>query len=211
MKPNHKQALKLYASGIALYAILILLTHIIPFYQRFLNSQTKNILIYLFLGYALFSPIYYLLTTKEYTTSKPLLFFRFLNRTIKHISIKKRPEIEPEEKVALLFVAVKLFFLPLMFEFFTNNIGWFIQNTTTASWFPIIITVIFTIDTFIFALAYTFEFQVLGNIVKSVEPTFLGWFATVICYPPFNSITGNYIPWGASDSATFGSETTTMI
>ena len=42
----------------------------------------------------------------------------------------------------------------------------------------------FTIDTLVFSFGYAFEFKCLKNVVKSVEPTFFGWFVAIICYPP---------------------------
>tara|TARA_Y100000310_G_C20164802_1_gene570879 strand:- start:64 stop:600 length:537 start_codon:yes stop_codon:yes gene_type:complete len=69
----------------------------------------------------------------------------------------------------------------------------------------------FTIDTLVFSFGYAFEFKALKNVVKSVEPTFFGWFVAIICYPPFNSWVGNYIPWGANDYVQFWSPTWTII
>jgi protein-S-isoprenylcysteine O-methyltransferase Ste14 len=44
---------------------------------------------------------------------------------------------------------------------------------------------IFTLDTIIFSCGYLFESPKLKNVVKSVEPTALGWICAIICYGPF--------------------------
>ena len=79
------------------------------------------------------------------------------------------------------------------------------------NYYALILTIIFTIDTGIFAFGYSFEFKTLKNIVKSVEPTFFGWFVALICYPPFNTLVVNNIPWGSNDYAIFSSELYTSI
>lgn len=33
----------------------------------------------------------------------------------------------------------------------------------------------------------------------------------LICYPPFNFVVGNYVPWGASDYVTFWNPTLTIV
>ena len=60
-------------------------------------------------------------------------------------------------------------------------------------------------------MGYAFEGKRLNNVVKSVEPTLLGWIVTLICYPPFNALIGNYIPWGANDYATLSTPTLTAL
>ena len=60
-------------------------------------------------------------------------------------------------------------------------------------------------------IGYAFEWPRLKNVVKSVEPTILGWVVALICYPPFNSYIGKYIPWGASDHVIFWSPGYTEI
>jgi len=98
-----------------------------------------------------------------------------------------------------------------MINFFFGNFNYLKALIDHFNWYPFALTLIFTLDTLIFAFGYTFEFKSLKNVVKSVEPTLFGWFVALICYPPFNSWTGNYIPWGANDHVTFWNPTITII
>ena len=47
-------------------------------------------------------------------------------------------------------------------------------------------------------MGYCLESQWLKNKTHSVEPTALGWAAAVFWYPPFNDVTGAYLPWDQS-------------
>ena len=214
--------LKLYLSGIFVYAFGILLFNFLPYYQSFLSPETNKTLLYLFLAYALLSPIYYLAIPKHNSqniipNSKPYLFIQAIKKYF--ISFFKQDKydnnkITKDEKVAVLFIAVKLFFLPTMINFFYTNFDIFVSfilNFSWSQWFAISFTGLFMLDTLIFSFGYTFESSLLKNKVKSVEPTLLGWLVAIICYPPFNHLFGNLIPWGANDYVEFGSSTLTTI
>tara|TARA_Y100000310_G_C20659174_1_gene803689 strand:+ start:62 stop:703 length:642 start_codon:yes stop_codon:yes gene_type:complete len=105
-----------------------------------------------------------------------------------------------------------------MINFFYNNFnhlfnlkGQLDLNPWTALWYPFIVTLMFAIDTGIFAVGYAFESKRLKNVVKSVEPTLFGWFVAIVCYPPFNIWAGNYIPWGANDYVLFSTPEITIL
>jgi protein-S-isoprenylcysteine O-methyltransferase Ste14 len=55
--------------------------------------------------------------------------------------------------------------------------------------------VIFFVDCGWALMGYCLESQWLKNKTRSVEPTALGWTAALMCYPPFNDITGTYLPF----------------
>ena len=203
---NIKHKIKLYFSSILIYGLGILIFNLFPYYKNILRDQTQNALLYLYLMYIILAPFYYLIFTNKYSKNKPYLFLQWI------INIFKKRKIKPqkEEKVAFLFLLVKIFFLPLMINFFYNNY-YSLLNYQSLAWYPLIFTLMFTIDTLVFSFGYAFEFKALKNVVKSVEPTFFGWFVAIICYPPFNSWVGNYIPWGANDYVQFWSPTWTII
>jgi protein-S-isoprenylcysteine O-methyltransferase Ste14 len=200
-----KHKIKLYFAGIFLYGLGIFLFRTHPYYLSLLHHQTHVTLLYFFLGYIVIAPFYYTFYATQYSESKPFLLLRGVWNMIR----QGRFSFHKEEKIAGLFILVKLFFLPLMINFFWQNFN-FLTNSQLA-WFPLIITSMFVIDTLIFSLGYTFEFRSLKNIVKSVEPTFFGWAVALISYPPFNSFVGSYVSWGANDYVQFWNPTMTMV
>ena len=50
-----------------------------------------------------------------------------------------------------------------------------------------------------------------NSVVRSVEPTALGWLVALLCHPPFNSITGGFLNGRADDNNRFLSESSTFI
>ncbi len=59
------------------------------------------------------------------------------------------------------------------------------------------------IDTLLFTLGYILETPALRNRIRSVDPTFFGWFICLACYPPFNGITSRLFEWQSSDFPQF--------
>ena len=109
----------------------------------------------------------------------------------------------PEEAVAFRAVAVKAIFGPLM-------VSWFLMQAhdlTTSTeaflsfgrFFPYgyyaIYHGLFVVDVFLFAVGYWVEHPRLGNEIRSVEPTLLGWLAALMCYPPLTLLTANTLGW----------------
>jgi hypothetical protein len=62
------------------------------------------------------------------------------------------------------------------------------------------------VDTLLFTLGYIVELPVLGNRIRSVEPTFFGWFICLICYPPFIDTTLRFLEWQSSDFPSFAND-----
>jgi protein-S-isoprenylcysteine O-methyltransferase Ste14 len=197
MKASFKKILQLYLSGAFVYLIGIIIINYLPYYQDILNARIQNIFIYIYLTYLIIAPVYYYFFSTRYSENKPLLFLRGIKRVFTKFRLKE------EEKMAILFMGVKIFFLPLMIKFCLGNYGALKNMTDNFMWYPFALTLIFTLDTIVFTFGYTFEFKSLNNVVKSVEPTLFGWVVALICYPPFNGMVGKHIPWGASDYAHF--------
>ncbi len=206
-KQRRIQALELYLSNLIIYFSGLLIIEFGPYFRQAFLPITYDILLILFLGYALLSPAYYVKYTTLTTKNKSYLALRALRRFAKSVmeepwaALTKRTIFLAEEKVALLFILVKLFFLPLMVSFLIDNLQSVADSWTSSSfnWFSAALPIMFTIDTGIFTLGYSFESTRFHNIAKSVEPTLLGWAVALICYPPFNGIIGRYVPWGAND------------
>ena len=172
--------------------------------------------------------------SKKHTPSKGLLIIQAIIKIITQVIIKiistaragsEKSTMTQEEKTALLFGMVKFFFLPLMLNFLIVNYTILqanlhkfqnIENLLSITafnneLFPIILTVIFTIDVAYFVFGYIFEADFLDNTVRSVEPTLLGWIVALACYPPFNGIVGFYLVWNANEYFAFESDIATFI
>lgn len=66
-------------------------------------------------------------------------------------------------------------------------------------WVDVSYNGVFIVDCGVALVGYLLETRFFGNKTKSVESTWLGWIAALACYPPYNSITGIYLPFGNSE------------
>lgn len=100
---------------------------------------------------------------------------------------------------------VKGFFLPIMAMFMFHHVTTVQQllyristpmdGIPLANWFlDLIYNLLFVTDTLIALIGYGLELKWLNNKTKSVEPTMFGWAVALMCYPPFNNISGVYFP-----------------
>lgn len=53
---------------------------------------------------------------------------------------------------------------------------------------------IFFVDCGWALMGYASESRWFGNKTRSVEPTAFGWLVCLACYPPYNNVTGTYLP-----------------
>jgi hypothetical protein len=106
--------------------------------------------------------------------------------------------------------AVKAFFLPLMYIPLSGNIG-FIEGSSFLSevgssvffntkaftvFFDYTINMIFTVDLLVIFVGYILTMRVFDSHIRSVEPSFLGWYVALQCYKPFwNGISMNYFAY----------------
>lgn len=228
--------LKRYLANIVLVWAAILFYRHNSYYSGFLRSDAQQLFLYLALAYTVFGLFFHLTAPAEkikpnmgvivFGAAKKaavgaVVFFR--NLLFKaHLRL---PKLEKTEKTTLLFLLVKLFFAPLMINFAFDNYfaikgnmanignhgGIFSIDGFNSLLFPLILAAIFFADTAYFGFGYVFEAGFLKNRIRSVEPTVFGWAVTLICYPPFNSFYGRYIPWYPSETADFGNATTTFF
>ncbi len=221
-KDNIKSALLHYIAGVVLYGIAVFFYHTSNYYSGFLNPLTKKIMLFMYISYVVIAPFAFLIKrNKDIREHKPAVFFsvvkkvfveffRYVNRFIAEPG-HKMPSLSHEEKTVVLFMLVKLFFLPLMLEFLIGNLrtlivlypqmsGFqFTLQSVTYLGYSVAFTSIFLMDTLFFSFGYCFEAGFLKNKVRSVEPTVLGWAVAIVCYPPFNGLFGEYVTWGARD------------
>ena len=215
-----------YLLNVILIWIVIYVYKALPYYKNFLRVETQTTILYFGIGYTLMAFIYYLIIPIEkIQKTKGTIIFNFLKKIVFYPFNKEKIEISKHEKTIILFTLVKVFFLPIMLNFFFNNFfslknqisdlkdlnSLLTINSFNLILFPLILTLIFMIDTLWFSFGYMFEAGFLKNKIISVEPTFLGWFVALACYPPFNSIIVGQTKWYANDYVLFSTEHLTFI
>lgn len=109
-------------------------------------------------------------------------------------------------RTALLGVLVKLFFLPLMtvmfahfFEVLVGSWRLYLDGTPSppgraAAAYDAGLALFLGIDVGVAFCGYLLTTRWTKNTNVSVEPTLLGWFVTVCCYPPFHTVVGTFFP-----------------
>lgn len=188
-----------YFLNIALIWILIYFYRANRYYSDFLRLQTQEAMLYFAIAYTVFAFFYYMFRKSKEPSKGQIV----LKTVIRLLRWKK---IDPYDRTISLFVVVKVFFLPLMLNFMFDNFYSFLGQTQHwneifSLWafnhlfFPFAITSIFFADTAFFAFGYLFEAGFLRNKIRSVEPTFLGWIVTLLCYPPLNGFFETYVGW----------------
>jgi protein-S-isoprenylcysteine O-methyltransferase Ste14 len=133
----------------------------------------------------------------------------------------------PATKQAALALLLKFFFAPLMINWclahagdMTGSIAQVVDGWKQgqrgrmlfdSSLFWACFQAILFVDTFLFTIGYILEVPALRNRIRSVDPTFLGWFICLACYPPFNGITDHFFEWQSNDFPQFQSDTLHFI
>ncbi|MGD9682668.1 MAG: isoprenylcysteine carboxylmethyltransferase family protein [Candidatus Obscuribacterales bacterium] len=121
----------------------------------------------------------------------------------------ERTSLLPEpERTSLLFWIVKLVFIPFMITVATNQTERLLPMIASGKIFlgllPVALVYSFwlmlmdLLDTAIATIGYSIESDELGNRVRSVDTSLLGWVAALLCYPPLNSLPRAVIPVHAS-------------
>lgn len=130
--------------------------------------------------------------------------------------------LSPATKQAGLALLLKFFFAPLMINWclihIANLSGSLLQlfeglesglsgrMLFDSAIFWAAFQLILFVDTLLFTLGYIIEVPALGNRIRSVDPTFFGWFVCLACYPPFNEFTGRFLHWQSSDFPYFAND-----
>jgi protein-S-isoprenylcysteine O-methyltransferase Ste14 len=133
----------------------------------------------------------------------------------------------PGERLAVLSTLLKSFFGPLMvMSLLGFSAGaWkgleHLGSTGLASadgltWFDrygfwLALQSILFVDVCLFTIGYLIEADRLGNRIRSVDPTVLGWAAALLCYPPFNAVTGAVLGSQHEDFPQFANATVHVL
>ncbi|MDP5241426.1 isoprenylcysteine carboxylmethyltransferase family protein [Uliginosibacterium sp. 31-16] len=147
---------------------------------------------------------------------------------------KKKRQFAPKTKIskqtkqAGLALLLKFFFAPLMINWCLGHVA-DMANSSSNVWIDGIIgnmsgrilfdqhlfwalfQAILFIDTLLFTLGYIIETPALKNRIVSVEPTFLGWFFCLACYPKFNEATSLFLDWNSTDFPSFDNDTIHLL
>lgn len=132
-------------------------------------------------------------------TSLPMLF-----KKTEFLNFDKDDELfsfTRNDKTNLLGIFVKMFFIPVITVFFVEQFfhlvnNWsYVTNTLSRNFRPnfmsvmefhnITFSIIFSIDVGLAWCGYVISSRWIKNSNVSTEPTFLGWFVAISCYPPF--------------------------
>ncbi len=187
---------------IALYVVVL-----IPYYLRYPWLHSKA---FLFLHGLYFSAL---------RLGRPMSRARRAQLERNRWRLPLKAGLSPVAKQAGLALLLKFYFAPLMINWCLDHVGsmsWSLRQLVDmvkegvsglelfdGSLYWTCFQLILFIDTLLFTLGYIIEVPALRNRIRSVDPTFFGWFVCLICYPPFNWFTGQVLPWQSSDFPQF--------
>ena len=160
------------------------------------------------IAYTLLLALFFL-TEREPGVSKSLRFWRALSDFLRTPGAWLRRGLPRDDRVAVLATLLKALFGPLMvmsamvisMSLISHGIAladgrawhngfraWFDQH---GYWF--LLQVLILADLLIFAVGYLVELPRLGNEIRSVDPTLLGWAVALLCYSPFSFVLGMFL------------------
>lgn len=215
------------ASMLLLYAFGLVYAWI-PYCQDYFSASTVwrgasirhwDVLLAVAMGYSLILLAYYLFE-KSPRESKSVAALRAMRRFATRPQSALRSPLPYDERLGLLSVALKGFFAPLMVvwlfdhsvtlveqgdslraQWLDGTISWRSLASAEGYWF--VFRLIVFADVLFFTLGYLIELPILGNTIRSVDPTLFGWAVALACYPPFNGITSSVFGWHSSEFPQF--------
>ena len=156
----------------------------------------------------------YFLVAADPCAAKSLRFFQMACRLARSPRLTLSSPLDRSDRVAVLATLLKMFFAPLMamqlMSFCVGALGGGaallhfgliagdLRSMFDEYLFWTVLRAILFVDVLVFTAGYLVELPRLGNQIRSVDPTLRGWLVALLCYPPFNALTG----------AMFGSATT---
>ncbi len=219
------------AAAIAVVALATAIYAAAPYNEqqmsRLYGSVTLSFTGYEFLfvascSYSILLLIYHLLAA-DLGTTKSVRFFCVLLSFVRAPAATLRRGLPREDRVGLLATLLKGFFGPMMvmslMSFCMGALGHGVAILGDVEFgfdavalfnrhgFWVLMKTIFFIDVLIFTVGYLVESPRLGNEIRSVDPTLLGWAAALLCYPPFNFVTGKILGSQVSDFPQFENPT----
>lgn len=211
------------ASGMVLVGGMLVYGNL-SYFQRYFSRSTRlfghdfnhwQILEASALAYALVLLIFYLVEHRP-GVSKSIFFLRGAFRLMTSFASVIAQGMPREEKMAMLNIAVKFFFAPLMLVWlfdhaahlwrngymileFWNHPSMTLRAMFDGHLFWFLFQLILIFDVFFFTIGYLVELPQLKNQIRSVDPSLFGWAVTLACYPPFNQIMNTILGWHSKD------------
>lgn len=125
---------------------------------------------------------------------------------------REHPTFNEYDKKVSRALLVKLFFTPIMTHYFLDNFSHMVSNIGymlntvpdliasnqysharfNGDLYNISVATIFSIDVGLAWCGYVISSRWVDNQTVSAEPTMLGWMVALICYPPFQMVSGIY-------------------
>ncbi len=224
--------LKNLAASAAVIALACALYRVIPNHQIQLDALYgsvafsfvgKDFLIAGAIGYAAMLGVFYF-AERDPGISKSLRCWGAVAASLRSPARRWREGFEREDRVAVLSTLLKAFFAPLMamslmvfcMRAVENGSAIVASDAFAAGFveafdrhgFWFLIQVILFVDVSVFTFGYLVELPRLRNEIRSVDPTLMGWTVALICYPPFNTLTGRILGSPVSDFPQFDNPTT---
>jgi protein-S-isoprenylcysteine O-methyltransferase Ste14 len=161
----------------------------------------------------------WMMTEREPGVSKSLRAFELAWWAARAPREALRQGLSPDDRTAVLATLLKAFFGPLMA---VSLMGFCMAAWVNGSallqagfaglsgrqlfdrfgfWF--LMQAILFVDVLIFTVGYLFESRRRGNAIRSVDPSWVGWAAALLCYPPFNAVTAQVLGAQVSDFPQF--------
>jgi protein-S-isoprenylcysteine O-methyltransferase Ste14 len=203
---NYAAAASIFLLGYAFYAIVPRVTEFTRvYYDGVFPPASWDAFRVVIVAYLLLLPLFYATFPDDHTV-KCRHFWQGLF-ALPH----RRPT--PDEAVAFRAIAVKAIFWPVMVVCLQSQAHELTKNAEAflsfGRFFPYgycaIYHGLFVVDILVFAVGYGVEHPWLRNEIRSVEPTLLGWFAALLCYPPLVLLTSNALLWSSADLPQFRS------
>ena len=152
--------------------------------------------------------------------SKALVAWRWVVRLARDPARVLRAPLAADDRLALLCCLLKAFFAPMMVMSMMifcvgavgNALALAFGSEPGEGWlrgrsFWLLLHLILFVDVLVFTFGYLVELPRLGNQIRSVDPSPIGWAVALVCYPPFNSVTAYVYGSTASDFPQFDDPT----
>jgi protein-S-isoprenylcysteine O-methyltransferase Ste14 len=165
----------------------------------------------------------YFLAVPSAGASKSLRFWQIAARTAAAPRLMIRNGLSRDDRLACLATLLKALFGPLMaMALMSSTMGLVysavglatadVSGWTFRQWFDrhgyiMAYQIIIMADVIPFTVGYLIELPRLRNVIRSVDPTLLGWAAALICYTPFNAVLGAFLAAPGQDFPQFDNPT----